>query len=33
MGDMNALDLLKEEMDQDEVSMRINAIHRLRIVA
>ena len=28
----NALELLKEEMDNDEIAVRINAIHRLRVV-
>eukprot|EP01016_Furgasonia_blochmanni_P041612 TRINITY_DN542_c0_g1_i13.p1 TRINITY_DN542_c0_g1~~TRINITY_DN542_c0_g1_i13.p1 ORF type:complete len:580 (+),score=152.85 TRINITY_DN542_c0_g1_i13:214-1953(+) len=29
---VNPLDLLKEEMDSDEIAVRINAIHRLKIV-
>lgn len=29
---LNAFDLLKEEMDNDEVSIRVNAMHRLRTV-
>lgn len=33
MGDINAFDFLREEMDQDEIQYRVNAIHRLKIVA
>lgn len=33
MDSANPIDVLKEEMDNEEVSMRVNAIHRLRIVA
>jgi serine/threonine-protein phosphatase 2A regulatory subunit A len=33
MDSTNPIDVLKEEMDNEEVSMRVNAIHRLRIVA
>lgn len=29
----NALDLLKEEMDNDECYLKVNAIHKLKIVA
>lgn len=29
---LNAFDLLKEEMDNDEVAIRVNAMHRLRTV-
>lgn len=30
---VNAFVLLKEEMENDEISIRVNAIHRLKIVA
>lgn len=33
MGDSNPMDLLKEEMLSDQLSVRINAVHRLPIVA
>jgi serine/threonine-protein phosphatase 2A regulatory subunit A len=29
---INPFDLLKEEMDNDEVAVRVNAIHRLKTV-
>lgn len=29
----NGFGLLKEEMENDEISIRVNAIHRVRIVA
>jgi serine/threonine-protein phosphatase 2A regulatory subunit A len=29
---LNAFELLKEEMDNDEVSVRVNAMHRLKTV-
>ena len=29
----NPIDLLKEEMDSDEISLRVNAIHRTKIIA
>ena len=29
----NAFDLLKEEMESDEIYIRVNAIHRIKIVA
>ena len=29
---LNAFELLKEEMENDEVSVRVNAIHRLKTV-
>jgi serine/threonine-protein phosphatase 2A regulatory subunit A len=28
-----ALELLKEEMDNDDVYVRINAIHRIKVIA
>lgn len=31
--DANALEVLKEEMTSDELYLRVNAIHRLSIVA
>lgn len=31
--EINALELLKEEMENDDVALRVNAIHRLKIVA
>jgi serine/threonine-protein phosphatase 2A regulatory subunit A len=30
---VSPMELLKEEMENDEIALRINAIHRLRIVA
>ena len=30
---LNPLDLLKEEMENDEIYLRVNAIHRLKTVA
>lgn len=30
--EINALELLKEEMSTEEIHLRVNAIHRLRIV-
>jgi serine/threonine-protein phosphatase 2A regulatory subunit A len=32
MDDIDALALLKEEMETDEVHLKVNAIHRLKIV-
>lgn len=32
MADTNPLDLLKEEMEYDETTLRVNAVHRLKIV-
>jgi hypothetical protein len=32
MEDINALDLLKEEMETEEVHLKVNAIHRLKTV-
>ena len=32
-GDQNGMDLLKEEMTSDQLSVRINAIHRIPIIA
>lgn len=32
MEEINALDLLKEEMETDEVHLKVNAIHRLKTV-
>lgn len=32
MEDANALDLLKEEMETEEVHLKVNAIHRLKTV-
>ena len=29
----NPIDLLKEEMDSDEIYLRVNAIHRTKIIA
>jgi len=29
----NPLELLKEEMEHDEISIRVNAIHRVPVVA
>ena len=30
MADINPLNLLKEEMENDEIYLRVNAIHRLK---
>ena len=32
MEDVNALDLLKEELETEEVHLKVNAIHRLKTV-
>lgn len=32
MGDVSAYDLLREEMESDETHLRVNAVHRLKIV-
>ena len=29
----NPMDILKEEMDSDEISLRVNAIHRTKVIA
>jgi len=31
-GDINALGLLKEEMNTEEIHLKVNAIHRLKTV-
>ena len=31
--EINPLDLLKEDMANDEISLRVNAIHRVLLVA
>ena len=33
MTDLSSFELLKEEMESDEIYIRINAIHRLKIVS
>lgn len=33
MEQINPLDFLKEELDNDEIYVRVNAIHRLKTVA
>lgn len=33
MENLNALDVLKEELETDEVAPKVNAIHKIRIVA
>ncbi len=33
MADINPIDLLKEEMENDETHLRVNAIHRIKIIA
>ncbi len=33
MVDSNPLDLLREELENDEIHLRVNAIHRIRIIA
>lgn len=33
MVDVNPFDLLREEMESDEIYLRVNAVHRLKIVA
>jgi len=32
MEDINALELLKEELETEEVHLKVNAIHRLKTV-
>jgi hypothetical protein len=32
MDNLNPMDLLKEELESDEVAARVNAIHKLRVV-
>jgi len=32
MEDINALDLLKEELEIEEIHLKVNAIHRLKTV-
>lgn len=32
MEDVNALDLLREELDADEVNLKVNAVHRMKTV-
>lgn len=29
----NPLDVLREEMESEEISFRVNAVHRMRVVA
>ena len=33
MENLNPMDVLKEDLDTDEVAAKVNAIHKLRIVA
>lgn len=33
MENLNPLDVLKEELDTDDVAQKINAVHRMRIIA
>lgn len=32
MDDINVIDLLKEEMQTEEIHLKVNAVHRLKIV-
>ena len=32
MDDFNALDLLKEEMETEEIHLKVNVIHRLKTI-
>ena len=32
MDNLNPMDLLKEELESDDVAARVNAIHKLRVV-
>lgn len=32
MDDINALELLKEELETEEIHLKVNAIHRLKTV-
>ena len=32
MEDINALDLLKEELETEEIHLKVNAIHRMKTV-
>jgi hypothetical protein len=33
MDSFNPLDVLREEMENEEISNRVNAVHRIRIVS
>ena len=33
MENINPMDILKEEMENDEIFVRVNAIHRIKIIA
>lgn len=33
MTDIHPIELLKEEMESDEIGIRVNAIHRTKIIA
>jgi serine/threonine-protein phosphatase 2A regulatory subunit A len=33
MAEVNPIDLLREEMENDETHLRVNAIHRIKIIA
>lgn len=33
MDSFNPLDVLREEMENEEISLRVNAVHRMRVVA
>ena len=33
MDSFNPMDVLREEMENEEVALRVNAIHRVRLVA
>ena len=32
MEDINALDLLKEELETEEINLKVNALHRMKTV-
>ena len=33
MDSFNPLDVLREEMENEETALRVNAVHRMRVVA
>jgi serine/threonine-protein phosphatase 2A regulatory subunit A len=33
MDSVNPLDVLREEMENEEIGLRVNAVHRIRVVA
>ena len=33
MDNLNPMDMLKEEMESEELSVRVNAMHRIRVIS